>query len=432
MVAPAYAEPTYVDHELSANLDSTFAFEGPEKLLEIWFFPSENDIPRHCNKEGLRAIPLNKWSEVLDLVSCKILSMKSSDYMDAYLLSESSLFVFPHKMILKTCGTTTTLACLDALFATVEKFVTKGRSFVSKDVQKIFYSRRSFMFPEKQKHVHRDWKSEVSLLNKYFDHGKSYVVGDFTSDDHWYLYSGGTNCESDEASDSKDITFEVLMTKLDPLKANEFVTSRKPGSESLVEESDEYHDLGHDFGMETMRDTELDSVFESRRRLLSESHLPSPSLSDSMELESVDDSPFEEGEKETLNRLDFIHDAFSFSPCGFSSNSISSQLGGYYYTLHITPESGWSYASFETNYPFNDANAKTTVVEVLIKVLSVFSPGRFSATLIADQTGEASKPFETLSSCCAELMKFGYKKQDKIFYDMRGGYKLLYLNYQKC
>ena len=157
MVAPAYAEPTYVDHELSANLDSTFAFEGPEKLLEIWFFQSENDIPSHCDSEGLRAIPLKKWQEILDLVSCKILSMKSSDYMDAYLLSESSLFVFPHKMILKTCGTTTTLACLDTLFATVEKYVTKNGSFASKNVEKIFYSRRSFMVPEKHKHVHRDW-----------------------------------------------------------------------------------------------------------------------------------------------------------------------------------------------------------------------------------------------------------------------------------
>lgn len=428
MVAPAYAEPTFVDHELSANLDSTFAFEGPEKLLEIWFYPSEHDAAVTKNGEGLRAIPLQTWQQILDLVSCKILSMKSSNFMDAYLLSESSLFVFPHKIILKTCGTTTTLACLGAVFEAVQKFV--ASSYTLKDVDKIFYSRRCFMFPEKQKHVHRDWRSEVSHLNEFFDHGKSYVVGDFTSDDHWYLYLGGSHCESSDVEASNDITFEVLMTKLDPLRANEFVTSRKPGADSLVEDSDEYHDLGHDFGMETMQDTQLDSIFEPRKRLLSESHLPSPSLSDSMELGSSDECLFEVDEKPG-NRLEFMHDAFSFSPCGFSSNSVSSQLGGYYYTLHITPESGWSYASFETNYPFNDSASSTTVVEVLVKVLSIFQPGRFSATLIADLSFRSAQQFKALSSCCGELSKRGYRKQDKVTYDMRGDYKLLYVNYQK-
>lgn len=115
----------------------------------------------------------------------------------------------------------------------------------------------------------------------------------------------------------------------------------------------------------------------------------------------------------------------------FSSNSVSSQLGGYYYTLHITPESGWSYASFETNYPFNDSASSTTVVEVLVKVLSIFQPGRFSATLIADLSFRSAQQFKALSSCCGELSKRGYRKQDKVTYDMRGDYKLLYVNYQK-
>lgn len=430
MVAPAYAEPTFVDHELSANLDSTFAFEGPEKLLEIWFFNSENDIPASCDPEGLRAIPLTKWQQLLDLVSCKILSMKSSDYVDAYLLSESSLFVFPHKIILKTCGTTTTLACLDNLFSIVRQYVAKNLSYGPKDVEKIFYSRRSFMFPEKQKHVHRDWKSEVGHLNKFFENGKSYVVGDFTSDDHWYLYLAGSHCEADAPVVSNDLTFEVLMTNLDASNAGQFFTSRRPGSESLVEEGNEDHDLGHDFGMDTMRDSGIDSIFEPRRRVLSESHLPSPSLSDNTDMESVDECPLDE-ESAKGSQLEFIHDAFSFSPCGFSSNSLSSLMGGYYYTVHITPESGWSYASFETNYPFNDPTARCTIVEALIKVLAVFLPGRFSATLIADQTSQTSEQFEALSTCCGELSKHGYKKQDKVLYDMRGGYKLLYLNYQR-
>lgn len=431
MVAPAYIEDTYVDHELSANLDSTFAFEGPEKLLEIWFFKSENDVP--VKSEGLRSIPLEEWVKILDLVNCKVLSMKSSKYMDAYLLSESSLFVFPHKLILKTCGTTTTLACLDELFQTVNKYV-EGMDFNDFNVYKIFYSRRSFMFPDKQKHVHKNWKQEVTLLNKYFVNGKSYIVGDFIGDDHWYLYMGGRDDESladAGQNNSNDQTFEILMTELDPVSAENFIADRKPGAESLIKETneEEEHDLGHDMGMQTMFKTKLNSIFDGSSRRFSSNHLPSPSLSDSMELES-DETP-KKFEKKSSDKFSFIHDAFSFSPCGYSSNSIASNNGGFYYTLHITPESGWSYASFETNYPFSK-NSSEGVVDVLNKVLSIFKPGKFSATFITDSADSNDNfNFSDLSNCEHDLVEYGYQKQERVLYDLKFGYKLLYLNFSK-
>lgn len=431
MVAPAYVEDTYVDHELSANLDSTFAFEGPEKLLEIWFFNSESDVPKES--EGLRSIPLEKWVKVLDLVSCKILSMKSSKFMDAYLLSESSLFVFPHKLILKTCGTTTTLACLEKLFETVNQYV-EGMDFDDYSVHKIFYSRRSFMFPDKQKHVHRNWKQEVTLLNKYFQNGKSYIVGDFTGDDHWYLYMGGRDSISSTENangNARDQTFEILMTELNPEKADNFITDRKPGADSLIKETseEEEHDLGHDMGMQTMCKSKLDSIFDGSNRKLKSHHLPSPSLSDSMELDS------DEFQKETVtsksDKFKFIHDAFAFSPCGYSSNSISSNNGGYYYTLHITPESGWSYASFETNYPFTK-DSNESIVDVLNKVLDIFQPGKFSVTFITETENSHDKfNFHDLSNCADDLNEHGYEKQERVLYDLKFGYKLLYLNFAK-
>lgn len=450
MVAPAYFEDSYVDHELSANLDSTYAFEGPEKLLEIWFFKCHTKLPQGVPEEGLRSIPLEQWVKLLDLVNCKILSMKSSKFMDAYLLSESSLFVFPHKIILKTCGTTTTLACIDKLFETVNKFL--KQSIESKSIHRMFYSRRSFMFPEKQTHVHKDWKHEVNLLNKYFLNGKSYVVGDFNSDDHWYLYIGGDKGDEEKGEEAEttetegqvaegkaastkskasvhiDLTFEILMTELNPEKAASFITSRKPGVESLISSGVEESDLGHDVGIDTMEETELNALFEpinSKR-----THLPSPSLSDSLELEEEFEKFNVSRKLSSASKFDFIHDAFSFTPCGYSSNSICSNEGGYYYTLHITPESGWSYASFETNYPFSKSSP-VKIVDVLLRVLKIFEPRKFSMTLINEDVDGEDENFLSLHQSSSVLLEFSYEKEERVMYDLRGGYKLLYLNFKK-
>lgn len=443
MVAPAYVQDSYVDHVLSANLDSTYAFEGPEKLLEVWFWPSATAIPSSVSSEGLRAIPLEKWVNILDLVNCKILSMKSSPTVDAYLLSELSLFVFPHKFILKTCGTTTTLAALDEMFDIAREHCgidNKPAAISSKNIFKVFYSRRSFMFPDRQKHVHTSWKHETQLLNEHFVSGKLYVVGDFTLDDHWYLYMGGSGCNNSDSAKScfSDQTFEILMTQLDPSKAAQFVTSRKPGPDSMVESDSEDHDLGHDYGLETMKATGLDDVFRPSSRRFAQ--MPSPLLSDNMEL--LDDEARgnvrSDQSKDSRSAIEFIHDAFSFSPCGFSSNSISSRSGGYYYTLHITPESGWSYASFETNYPFS-ATSSVGIVDVLMRVLNIFKPGRFSMTLINEShpdlksvLGVAHKDsFAELASSDEALAKLGYMKHERVIYDLKSEYNLLYMNFEK-
>lgn len=74
-----------------ANLSSPGPFEGPEKLLEIWFAPS----PAHVSKlkatedpsrYGLRAVHRSVWEDMLDIVKCKVLSVMNGEEMDAYLL----------------------------------------------------------------------------------------------------------------------------------------------------------------------------------------------------------------------------------------------------------------------------------------------------------------------------------------------------------
>jgi hypothetical protein len=65
-------------------------FEGPEKLLEIWFAPSAAEVPdassAHNGKFGLRKIDRCVWEAMLSVVQCKVLNAIQGTEMDAYLL----------------------------------------------------------------------------------------------------------------------------------------------------------------------------------------------------------------------------------------------------------------------------------------------------------------------------------------------------------
>ncbi|MES1921205.1 spermidine resistance protein, variant 2 [Bonamia ostreae] len=106
-------------------------FEGSEKKLEI-------------KTEGtdLRLISNKKWEKILRMAKCQILSHVSNDFVEAYILSESALFVFQNKMILKTCGTTPLLICIPN-FESERKFLERffsGKIFVTDTKQEpIFY-----------------------------------------------------------------------------------------------------------------------------------------------------------------------------------------------------------------------------------------------------------------------------------------------------
>lgn len=393
----------YVNHELSATLDSTDAFEGPEKLLEIWFTSSNLKLPIGCpNDIGLRSIPFDQIEALLDLVNCKVLSKISSDDMDAYLLSESSLFVFPHKLILKTCGTTTTLLCLEKLFQLAQIYLGWNQSFDS--IYRVFYSRRSFMFPERQLEIHQSWDNELNYLNKFFNKktSKAYVVGDL-SNDHWYLYINGSDLDihnrplsppnsvssisNETETQELDETFELLMTDLSPLETPKFVSSSYNLQDKFPDMNPKKDDYGHLLGLENMELTKLDQIF---------------ACNDGTDIVAK-------------------HDLFLFDPCGFSSNSIVENR--YYYTLHVTPENGWSYASFETNLP-----TKISKVDLTNRVLQVFKPGKFCLVYMReiDEFG-ADSEFNLLVDCKID----GYKRIDKISYDLKFNYKCLYIYFEK-
>ncbi len=74
--------------------------------------------------------------------ACCVVSATPSEAFDAYVLSESSLFVYPNKMVLKTCGTT---RLLDAVPCILDLASGLGMS-----VGRCKFSRASYLFPELQ------------------------------------------------------------------------------------------------------------------------------------------------------------------------------------------------------------------------------------------------------------------------------------------
>lgn len=85
------------------------SFEGPEKLLEIWFSPSSESLKEHqdlpsddsddelvnqrrrsyaliSGQKGLRVIPKPVLDKMLALVKCTVLNVISTADVDAYLL----------------------------------------------------------------------------------------------------------------------------------------------------------------------------------------------------------------------------------------------------------------------------------------------------------------------------------------------------------
>jgi S-adenosylmethionine decarboxylase len=372
----------YINHEISTDLDSTDAFEGPEKLLEVWFASDGDCLPRGMYANGLRAVPRHKWEEVLDHVQCKVLSVVSTSQMDAYVLSESSLFVFPHKVILKTCGTTTLLVGVTPLLDVVADYAGYSRN---QQPWRVFYSRKSFMFPDRQKHPHKSWKDEVACLDSHFDHGSAYVVGNIKRD-HWYLY---TTDPQHRDLHFEDETLEIMMTDLSPVHASQFFTERIPGRYLEDVASDESSlsslgapadddDPGHDLGNIVTKISGVDQIY--------------PTL------------------KQTI-------DSFCFAPCGYSCNGVVNQ--GNYFTIHVTPENHCSYASFETNVPATMFGM--TNDDVVEKVINIFRPGKFTVTLFESR--------EDTDTCCLPGKLDGYRRSDRILYQL-GDYNLLFVTFE--
>jgi len=259
-------------------------FEGVEKLLEVWFTRAGEGT----EASDLRNIPRSSLVSMLSIVHCSIVSTTSNSQVDAYVLSESSMFVSKRRFILKTCGTTTPLDCIEELTRLVKEF----SGFDT--VEEIFYSRKNFQRPDLQKHPHRNFEHEVMILEKYFGAGAAYCMGSMNKD-CWYMYT--MKDFSRKMTSEPDQTIEILMSELDP----------------------EVMQLFHRENSSTAQ--------EARERSGIDQLVPNMKIDD------------------------YLFTPCGYSMNGVLLNECEDYGLGEYVTIHITPEPEFSYVSFESNVP---------------------------------------------------------------------------------
>ncbi len=120
--------------------------------------------------------------KILKYARCEILNTISNIHCIAHLLSESSLFIFKNKLMIKTCGNTTLLMILPII---------NECNQTNLIISNVFYSRSNFMYPFDQSIIHRTFNNEIEYLNKYFN-GYGIIVGSLNNA-RWHCYTNNNN-----------------------------------------------------------------------------------------------------------------------------------------------------------------------------------------------------------------------------------------------
>ena len=131
-------------------------FEGAEKRLSLKFSGNSD----HRASPSLRTISFQTWKHVLNIVKCRILSITRGQHFDAYLLSESSMFVHQDHIMIKTCGATTLLHCLTMMIQIA--FEQGGFNHVDH----VNYCHKELLLPEAQHYPHQSFTDERSYLDE--------------------------------------------------------------------------------------------------------------------------------------------------------------------------------------------------------------------------------------------------------------------------
>ena len=146
-------------------------FEGSEKKVEIKVT---------AGAPSLRSLGRPFWQDIVACANAEILSHISNEECDAYLLSESSLFVWDDEFLMLTCGTTT---LADAALSFIERYGVDNVGFVC-------YQRKN----EYLSHLQSSSFDEDLFRLREKVTGKAYRIGHLDSHHH-YVFCTDAPCE---------------------------------------------------------------------------------------------------------------------------------------------------------------------------------------------------------------------------------------------
>ena len=158
-------------------------FEGSEKKVEVVFDE---------RTASLRRFPAAFWERVVARSRAAILSKIANPACDAYLLSESSLFVYDYRLIMITCGTTALTGAIAEMFT----FLEPG------SVRLLVYERKNELCPEDQP---SDFNADAAFLHRRFP-GSAFVFGGEEENHVRVFYHA-----KDFDPPADDMTLEILM-----------------------------------------------------------------------------------------------------------------------------------------------------------------------------------------------------------------------------
>lgn len=159
-------------------------FEGSEKKFEL--------ISRGAN---FRTRPIEFWQALVEIAGAKILSKTSNENCDAYLLSESSLFVWNDRVTMITCGRTTLATSAAYLIDHVG----------TDKVEFLTYERKNEYYPHQQQ---TDFHLDLRVLQEKLK-GNAYRFG-LPDEHHLFLY----HLDRQFRPLTGDCTLEILMYNL--------------------------------------------------------------------------------------------------------------------------------------------------------------------------------------------------------------------------
>jgi len=183
-------------------------FEGPEKKIEIAVVDGF---------ASLRSFGHDRWEKVVRAAEADVLSRQSNAHFDAYLLSESSLFVADNFLTMITCGRT---RLADAV-AELLTFVPPEAVAVA------FYERKNEHFPHEQSTT---FFEDARRISEWLP-GRALGFG--AEHEHAvYLF----HTDRPHEPEANDTTLEVLMHGIDPKVTERFRRMEPPESGTVAAE----------------------------------------------------------------------------------------------------------------------------------------------------------------------------------------------------